>query len=197
MSLINDALKRAKEAERNRPLQAHMGAQMEPVPQAKGSKLSILLALVTLLVLGLAGWFFYKGVQSRIASPPATTTLPATVVEPPQSDPTPAPPPAAAPVTPVAPVAQPVTPPVVETAPPPPAPTPAPVATPAPPPQPAFPELKLKAIFYRRVNPMAMINNQTLGLGDTIDGVRIIKIEPQQVTVELNGQTKGLVMDGQ
>ena len=39
-----------------------------------------------------------------------------------------------------------------------------------------------------------MINGKTVGVGDEIEGIRITKIERDQVSVEWNGQVKVLVM---
>lgn len=53
-----------------------------------------------------------------------------------------------------------------------------------------FPELKLQGIYYRLNNPSVMINGQTLEIGDIVEGARVIKIERKDVTLELDGQTK-------
>lgn len=55
-----------------------------------------------------------------------------------------------------------------------------------------FPELKLQGIYYRLNNPSVMINGQTLEIGDIVEGARVIKIERKDVTLELDGQTKVL-----
>jgi hypothetical protein len=84
-----------------------------------------------------------------------------------------------------------------------PAPAPAPVVAPAPaPPPPAKPvveawpvELKLMGILFNQTNPRALINGKTLHEGDEIDGIRVTKIEHDQVTVEWHGQVKELLTE--
>lgn len=76
------------------------------------------------------------------------------------------------------------------------APAPAPVA--ADPPYSAhtpvaFPKLQVKGIFYNKNKPYALINGDTVGEGERVLGVRVVKIEPNRVTLELNGRFKQLV----
>lgn len=63
-------------------------------------------------------------------------------------------------------------------------------ATPGGPAQPPveLPDLKLQAIFWGTANPQAIINRQTVSVGDTIEGVKIISISKNGVTVSINGQ---------
>jgi hypothetical protein len=58
----------------------------------------------------------------------------------------------------------------------------------------AFPKLQVKGIFYNRSKPYALINGETLGEGEHILGVTIKQILPNRVVLELNGQTKQLVL---
>lgn len=53
-----------------------------------------------------------------------------------------------------------------------------------------FPELKLQGIYYRLNNPSVMINGHTLEIGDLVDGAKVIQIERKSVTLELDGQQK-------
>jgi hypothetical protein len=70
------------------------------------------------------------------------------------------------------------------------------VAPAAPPvPKPEFPTLKLQGIFFRQSNPSVLINGKTLRTGERIEGVRIIKIERDNVTLEWSGQTRVVMMD--
>lgn len=55
-----------------------------------------------------------------------------------------------------------------------------------------FPNLKLQGIYYRLNNPSVLINGRTLFVGDRIEGARVVKIERQSVTLEVNGQQKVL-----
>lgn len=60
MSLINDALRRASKASKDRPPEAPTGSGMEPVPPSKNSRSNAMLGVLTLIVLLLAGWFFWQ-----------------------------------------------------------------------------------------------------------------------------------------
>jgi hypothetical protein len=57
-----------------------------------------------------------------------------------------------------------------------------------------FPTLKLQGIYYRMSNPTVLINGQTLTVGDSIEGARIVKIERQGVVLEMGGQKKELTL---
>jgi hypothetical protein len=56
--------------------------------------------------------------------------------------------------------------------------------------------LKLRGIFIRKTNPLALINGRTVGEGDLVRGIRVTKIESDRVTVEWNGKVKELRMNG-
>ena len=56
-----------------------------------------------------------------------------------------------------------------------------------------FPKLEVKGIVYSRKHPYALINGKAVGEGERIGGVRVVKIQPDKVTVELNGRTKELI----
>jgi len=55
-----------------------------------------------------------------------------------------------------------------------------------------FPELKLQGIYYRLNDPSVMINGKTLEIGDLILEAKVIKIERKEVTLEFDGQQKVL-----
>jgi len=175
MSLINDALKRASQSDRNRPRPTGTHASMQPVAEGRGRSFSLVLGIGIVLALGLAGWFFGQWWHASHSPAPiaANEETPAAIVAP-----TPAP----------APVAH-------EAIVPPPAPDPAP-APPAKPVPEAWPaNLKLMGIFFSTANTRAIINGKTLVVGDMIDGIRVTKIEHDQVTVEWNGQVKKLIIE--
>ena len=178
MSLINDALKRASKTDRSRQRPTETHASMQPVAERRDGSLSLLMGAVV-VVLGLAGWFFWQWWNA--SHPPASARL-ETVV-------------AVAPA-PVVQVAVPPPPKVVEPAP---APVPVPAPAPAPPAKPvvaAWPvELKLMGIFFSKTNPRAIINGKTVVVDDEIGGIRVTKIERDQVTVEWNGQVKKLILE--
>lgn len=72
------------------------------------------------------------------------------------------------------------------------APVQATVAATPPPAPPAFPPLKLRGIFYRRTNPTALINGETVSDGDMVDEVKVVKIDRESVSVEWRGQQRVL-----
>lgn len=80
-------------------------------------------------------------------------------------------PPVVKPVKPVAPVNEP-------------APTP---ATNAPP---LFPELKCRGVVPNGEKATAVINGRTVAIGEMIEGVTVVAIEPGSVTVEFKGEQK-------
>ena len=217
MSLINDALKRASQAHKERPAEAQVGAPLKPVQVGSISKAPLLIGAVLVVALGAAGFFAYKWWMGRKAPTAAARTITPTLGKSNTlaavgkqavvtnaavaASPKPAPLPTnSAPVQ-VAVTAAQVPPPDVAAPAPAPAPVPAvkpaPRATPAYDPSVKFPELKVKAIFYSPRNPMALINSETVGIGDTVEGVTVTKIEARRVTVELKGQTKELSLGGQ
>ena len=70
----------------------------------------------------------------------------------------------------------------------------APVAAPRPVEPVKFPPLRLQSIFYRPSSPSVMINNKTLYVDDTIQGVLVADIQPASVTLVLSGQTNVLTL---
>jgi hypothetical protein len=186
MSLINDALKRASQSDRNRARPTEPHARVKPVAERRERSLSLVLGIAIVLVLGLAGWFF--GQWWSASHPSAPAKVESAAAAPPQLAPAPVvheviPPPVAIP--------QPLPVAVVT-----PAPAPAPPPPPAKPVAPAWPaDLKLKGIFFSKANPRALINGKTVVVGDEINGIRVTKIEEDKVTVEWNGQVKELVIE--
>ena len=198
MSLINDALRRASQAERNRSRAAPAPLAIEPAPAAaNGSKLSMLLVATVLLSLLLACWFFWQWWMVRHNWRTASTVnnsrpivASAPVAPPPAFAATPRPSPA--PVAVAAPAAARTASPVAPARPAPP-PVAAAAAVPAgPPPWPV--DLKLSAIFFSKTNPRALINGQIYGTGDNVHGVVIREIDRIQVVVQWNDHTRELML---
>jgi MSHA biogenesis protein MshK len=207
MSLINDALKRASQTHREQPREASLDTPLQPVQAQPASKAPLIAGLCLLGVLILSGVFFWQWwhgkhhptplhVLPHVANivptaAPVTQPAPAPTLPSAKSaaeiKPIPAPVPASAVSVETATPALPAV--AVD------APAPSPPAI-EPPPAPIFPTLKLKGIFYNAKTPLTLINSQTLGIGDKIEGARISKIDPQKVTLEWNGQTKELLLDG-
>jgi hypothetical protein len=209
MSLINDALKRASQSEKNRPRDAGLPPGMEPAPEARRSIVPTLMGVLIALLLAMAGWFFWQSMSQRdiaanraytdstderadsaeAPSGPAAltsigaTTNPGSAGVPPYR-PEPAPSAVSTNVSGGAAAAadRPAVPPAAAS-----------TNVSAPP---AFPEVKLQGIFYSRVNPRAVINGQIKGEKEIIGDVRIVTITASKVTVEWNGRTQDLILGG-
>ena len=210
MSLINDALRRASQTEKNRPNQAPAPMGMEAVPETRRSGLTIFLAAAVVVVLLLACLFFWQWWKlrnsTRTAAREASIVAPVTLqaAPPPVATPKPAPVVVAAKIAP-APVI--VAAPTVVATPIPPksapiavaAPVEAPVAaTPAPAVWPT--DLKVSAIFFSRTNPRVMMNGNIYGVGDEIEGAILKKVLTDRVILQLKGharETKELFLEGQ
>jgi hypothetical protein len=179
MSLINDALKRASQSEKNRPRDTGAHAAMQPAPESRRSLVPALAGVCIFILLVMAGWLVWRSFPHRANPQPFVASvkeLPPVVVMPPLPKVDPAPVPA-----------------------PPPVPAPAQVERvplPAPAPLP-FPELKLQGIYYNRTNPKAAINGQIRAQNEQIGDVRILTITQNKVTVEWNGQTRDLNLGGE
>jgi hypothetical protein len=60
--------------------------------------------------------------------------------------------------------------------------------------KPATPPLKLQAIFYRPNNATAVINSKAVRRGDKISEARVLQIGRESVTLWINGQTNVLTL---
>ncbi len=194
MSLINDALKRASRSDKAQAPRVDSGTygSMFPVQEKRKPKFPWAVVVVVVLALGLSAVFFAKwwGASHQVAkqSGPPAKLKPAPAVAPQVVQETaPKPPPVESkPIeTAVAPA------PIVAT-------NPAPAPEPEPPvvPPTAWPaDLKLMGIFYSKTAPHALVSGKTVAVGDEINGIHIVKIEPNAVTIEWKGQTKTLYTD--
>ena len=185
MSLINDALKRASQSAKNRPEQAGAASPMQPVAHARRSNGPLLIGIVAAVSLAGAGVFFWQAFSTRSKPAPAPAAATAPKPTPPLAVAKVEPVPPPAPVTSPAPVSAPVAAPVAVV-------PPAVVETSAPAPKP-FPNLKLQGIFFSSNNPKVIINGQTIGVGDLVEGVRVTKIRADKVVLEYNGETRELL----
>jgi hypothetical protein len=193
MSLINDALKRAKESQRkdNPPVGSSLHP-METNPKERDSNLVLPVVIIFLIVaaLGLIGLAMVKHNSTKIPAenlatapaivpkPPVVTAVPLEINLPP-----PATPPTNSPATstPVV-VAAPVAPPVAATN---------SVVTSSPTPKP----LRLQGISYDAAHPSAIVNGKAVYVGSRVDGMRVTAISPDSVTLAGGGRTKTLVVD--
>lgn len=178
MSLINDALKRAKQAQHENPAPTPP-LEFRPVDPAQegGARpallfVSLTLALIAVVALGgLAAWFVVQKNQTelRVEAKSADAPAPAAHTEPTTLAPPPAPTtPALALKPPLIDLGQPDTNTAIVVA---------PFEVPPPPP------LKLQGILYNPGNPSAVLNGRTLYVGDRVNGFRVLAITPQSVTL--------------
>ncbi len=69
------------------------------------------------------------------------------------------------------------------------------VATHSPPPAPAPPakeppEFRLNGLIYTVARPVAIVNGQTVHVGDRVNGATVVGINRMLVTLQINGQRK-------
>lgn len=179
MSLINDALKRAQQQQQENPppvAPLEFRAPDQPVTPTTGhtTLLFVGLGLVVILLLGLTAtliWYVRHSqsevmpVAARVVDPPLVPVVaapPRTAAEPPGAAPTPGTPQFEHPEEPntnrIPVVAELV------------------AAAPAP-------ALKLQGIAFNPSAPTVIINGRILGLGDRINGLRLIAISPVAATL--------------
>ena len=205
MSLINDALKRARQTQQENPFGGLPAVPLQPADNAGHPNyfLRAVVALLTVALLASSGWFFWKwgghreeqrtvvaakepkadpAMQSKmpIQSSPRKSVIKVSTNIVVRTNVTTAPKPGV--VAPPEPtnasiaVSQ-----ASATAPAPPAVPPSPVA-----------DLKLRSIIYREDRPAAVINGDMLYVGDEIRGARVVHIDRYSVTVERKGETNEL-----
>ena len=220
MSLINDALKRARESQEPGPAAAPSAPQLRPVEQSQTHLISPIYLIIGMgmlaIVLGLLlVWQLAqrRDLAQRIqARAPETQSSPAAEVSTPQpaiqsaATPVPAPKPATAPAT----ASESKTPPTVAAVPPAaapaeaktsdttiaPAPAPAATAPAVPQPEPVkTPILKLQGITFHPTRPAAMINGRTLFIGDRTGEWRVIAITRDTATLVNGAKTNTLTME--
>ena len=204
MSLINDALKRARQAQQKNSPPPVPGVPLRPVDVARmknsgpGMLVPIAVAVVVLMAFGI-GWVANRRDAGSRAAPvtnqetkqPPVAISPAAKFVPrspePVPEPTVAPIPSPAVSPPVA-LATPAPPPVTSA---PPATATAPAAAPAVPP-PAIVWPKLQGIVYRPDQPSALLNNKIVLIGGRSGEFLVVAIDRQSVTLECAGQTNVL-----
>ena len=54
--------------------------------------------------------------------------------------------------------------------------------------------IRLQSIFYRHKNPTVIINGKTLGVGDTVDGIKVDSIRRTSVEIVQNGKYRTLTL---
>jgi hypothetical protein len=165
MSLINDALKRAKKSQQSDPPSgAPPLPPVEPEEPRNGSGWVFIVIVVVLVVA--AGYFIGLAFTKRQPVPEITATTPVT-----QNTQI------------VAVISAPAPPPVLQTN---------IVAAPKPPEPPA---LKLQGIFYNGPKPQAIVNGTTVYVGDLVNGFRVKLIAQNYVSfITPDGTEKTLAL---
>jgi hypothetical protein len=215
MSLINDALKQAKQAQQEAAPPPMPNLQLRPIEAAQytrpagGVMWPAALVAIALLLLVIVWQQAHRTTPAQPAEVKARPAMPATptsaqqpappVVAPApvvQSRPEPAPSPVPAPTAGSTDVVQIAAGPLTidrttainpdDGIPNPPA------ATEAPAPKPALP--KLQAIVFVPIRPSVMISGRTLFIGDKLDGLRVAAIDRESVTLVGAGQTNVLTL---
>ncbi len=197
MSLINDALKRATQAQPPSAPAPEPETPMQPVEPSQPPGLPVYFIPILLLIISGACWFLVKGWETRRQSglypEPVVVTareVPTTVPAGGSSQPIPADRQFAldAAPTPSAPVAAsaPGTNSTAVTE------TPAPAGAVANDGTPKPAPFKLQGIFYRPTNPSAVVNSKTVCVGDLIANGKVKAIDRQSVTIEVGGEIKVL-----
>lgn len=215
MSLINDALKQAKQAQQDAAPPPAPNLQLRPIEPSQYTRQSagfLLPAALVLVALALLLFVWQQAhhfgppqpaeLTARAATPATATPAPTPTAAPLASAPAVQPAPEAAPIPPSAPptsatnvvqiAAAPLTvdPPVAIN---PNDGIPNPTVTPEPPtPKPAPP--KLQAIVFSPVRPSVMISGRTLFIGDKLEGLRVAAIDRESVTLVGPGQTNVLTL---
>ena len=196
MSLINDALKRASQTTPPEAEAEFQGLEgLEPVPPAPQSTVTwpvIVFPILVFFIVALAAFFLVRGLERK-----GRSAEPVAAREKPSPDPTTEPvAPAATELSAVGkqPVAkQPGAPIPQSTAQPSAGTEPAPKAG-AGEPGTAAPKsnaFKVQGIFYRAKKPSAMINSQTVYVGDQVGDAKVVAIDKTSVTIETpDGQKK-------
>jgi len=194
MSLINDALKRATKAPAATESAAGLGEPMRPTDSHRSVALPRYFFPILLCILCGAMWFIVQGWEARRQAALETDLVRVHAREAGSTDPAPAAASTAdialATETPVGPASD--DPPIpanrnfsldddIE-----------PGAAVAPPPAP--PALRLQGIFYRASSPSALVNAQTVFVGDQVAGARIKAIDRGSVTLERDGRIQVLTL---
>lgn len=194
MSLVNDALKRAKQAQKKTSQNPEEGPQLKPLeiaPPRRGGMELLVPALIFLIVA--AGIYFFSQLMRQHGSEtPAAAPAPKEVTTAPAL-PVPALKVAARETAPPQNAAQQsstIT--VIATESKPSAPSSIVVTADAPAPKPA---LKLQAVFYDAQHPSAIIAGKTLFVGDRINGYRVAVITRLSVTLISATETNVLSLE--
>jgi hypothetical protein len=190
MSLINDALKRAKAAQQHAPPPPPSPLQFRPVEAGQRTKPRFdWVAPAIVAIIGIfALLFMWPRAHNSTSNAPLETKA-RTLVAAKESPAAPAVARASQPDAPQPTQEKQTTPPSE--------PAPAVVVNPAPvhePPVPQPPPLRLQAIIYSPTRPSAMINGRALFIGEKVGDLRVTAITQETVTLTGAGQTNVLTL---
>ena len=190
MSLINDALKRATQAQTPKTPAADGDSSMQPAESHGSVGLPVYFMPVLLFVVAGAGFFIVQGwdarrqagvypqavsIHAREATPASTAAAPdpaALAAKERSAEPTPANRQFS----------------ITETL------TTLPVGAAAVDDADIPPPLRLQGIFYRPSRPSAVVNSQTVYIGDSVGGGTVKAIGRESVTLVVHGETKVLTL---
>jgi len=193
MSLINDALNRARREQPASPPPAQTISPLQPITYQRANGVPPYVVPILLLTLSVSCWFLIKAWNSlRQASlqgsahPPGLTVVaaresspqsaagpdPSVATTPPPNSPSPIPPVVASASSNFAPDA----------------------ATQPQAAKPVAPAFKLHGIFFRAAHPCAVVNNKTVFVGDRIGRAKVIAITQESVRLEIDGKTEELTL---
>lgn len=196
MSLINDALRRAKQRHDQRSSPSLRGAPVPGVPAPRPSRLwpvAIISFSLAIIVSGVGVWLTLRhpspaGTEQGGPTPPPVVIAakPVVAVVPPAPVNVPA---AEAAKESPAPASAPAPEPVVE-------PTNLPPATPPvpPPPQTVIPVVRLQGILWAPSRPAAILNGRTMFVGDSVSDITVVAISQRSATVVWGGKTNVLTL---
>jgi hypothetical protein len=199
MSLINDALKRATEAQPAGKPTPEMETTMKPVVQPRTVGLPVYFTPVLLFIISGACWFLIKGWDVRRQSIASATAIPVQAREAEETPHIPAGEGAELPIpenrhfalndrpsssVPLNGGARTIAAGLSAES--------VPGGSAADEAQPAT--FKLQGIFYRPAKPSAVVNAQTVFVGDRIANAKVKAIDQQSVTLEVAGETKVLTL---
>jgi hypothetical protein len=188
MSQINDALKRASQAQEPPPMhqnQTGLEHVEEPAPKQSSSIPIVIFPILLFLILACAAFFLVRGmdrkkalpIQARETQSPAGQEESAADQEPTEEEPGRIAKPANAPAA-----VQPVL--TTNAAP----------AVAAGVPAVAPGGFKVNSIFYKPKNPAAVVNSKMVFVGDRIGDAKVVAIEKDAVIIEVDGQKKALTL---
>jgi hypothetical protein len=167
MSLINDALKRAKNAQQKNTPPSGLTPMLPVESRRQERDFSLLVPILVILLVAAAIFFISLSLADRTvkkiaAAPAMAVTQPVETVE-----------------TVDAPIPEPTT--VI-----------GPAAINANPPAPETMPIQVQGIVADQVNPWAIVNGRTVHVGDLVNGFRVTAIVRNAITLTGNGQTNRL-----